>query len=85
LPCRCLSADVALCPERDITRQGETIEAGRRSLHEALEFLVETADPNDVACRRQNEIRLGTRPSIIRLSGLLKDLLEQCRPAGHAP
>jgi predicted RNase H-like HicB family nuclease len=39
---------VALCPELDIASQGETIEAARNNLVEALELFFETADPSEI-------------------------------------
>ena len=36
---------VALCPELDIASQGDTIEAARSNLQEALELFFETASP----------------------------------------
>jgi predicted RNase H-like HicB family nuclease len=46
---------VALCPELDIASQGDTVEAARRSLVEALELFFETADPSQIANRRHTE------------------------------
>jgi predicted RNase H-like HicB family nuclease len=42
---------VALCPELDIASQGETIEAARDNLREALELFFECA-PRDEVERR---------------------------------
>ncbi len=47
---------VALCPEFDIASQGDTIEAARQNLLEALELLLECAPPEEVARRRLSEI-----------------------------
>ncbi len=47
---------VALCPELDIASQGETVEASRRNLLEALELFFETADPAEVASRLHGEV-----------------------------
>lgn len=44
---------VALCPELDIASQGDSIEAARRNLVEALELFFETADQSEVH-RRMN-------------------------------
>jgi predicted RNase H-like HicB family nuclease len=38
---------VALCAEFDIASQGETVEAARRNLVEAVELFLETADPEE--------------------------------------
>lgn len=35
---------VALCPELDVASQGETIEAARKNLQEAVELFLEAAD-----------------------------------------
>lgn len=42
---------VALCPEVDIASQGETVEAARSNLIEALELFFESADPTEIARR----------------------------------
>ena len=42
---------VALCPELDIASQGDTIEAARANLVEALELFFESADETEVARR----------------------------------
>jgi len=39
---------VALCPELDIASQGDTIEAARDNLREALELFFECASPEEV-------------------------------------
>ncbi len=39
---------VSLCPELDIASQGETVEAARANLAEAIELFFETADPSEV-------------------------------------
>ena len=44
-------AYVALCPEVDIATQGETVEAARKNLIEALELFFEAADPTEIARR----------------------------------
>ncbi len=53
---------VALCPELDIASQGETVEAARTNLIEALELFFESADPSEVARRLHGEHR-SDRPS----------------------
>ena len=47
---------VALCPELDIASQGETVEAARTNLIEALELFFESADPTEVARRLHSEV-----------------------------
>jgi predicted RNase H-like HicB family nuclease len=44
---------VALCPELDIASQGDTVEAARTNLIEALELFFESAEPTEVARRPQ--------------------------------
>lgn len=47
---------VALCPELDIASQGDTVEAARANLVEALELFFESADPTEVARRLHSEV-----------------------------
>jgi predicted RNase H-like HicB family nuclease len=47
---------VGLCPELDIASQGDTIEAARNNLQEAVELFFETADPSEVEHRRHSEV-----------------------------
>lgn len=47
---------VALCPELDIASQGESVEAARTNLIEALEGFFEVADPSEVRERLHNEV-----------------------------
>ena len=47
---------VALCPEFDIASQGDTIEAARHNLSEALELFFECASPEEVVRRRLREV-----------------------------
>jgi predicted RNase H-like HicB family nuclease len=42
---------VALCPELDVISQGDTVEAARANLIEALQLFFESADPTEVAQR----------------------------------
>ncbi len=42
---------VALCPELDIASQGDSIEAARSNLQEALELFFETASPEEIKQR----------------------------------
>src|SRR6266545_6256768 len=47
---------VALCPELDIASQGDTVEAARKNLIEALELFFESADPTEVSRRMHSEV-----------------------------
>ena len=47
---------VALCPELDIASQGQTVEAARKNLIEALELFFESADPTEIARRLHSEV-----------------------------
>jgi predicted RNase H-like HicB family nuclease len=47
---------VALCPEFDIASQGDSIEASRQNLREALELFFEFAPPEEAARRCLNEV-----------------------------
>jgi predicted RNase H-like HicB family nuclease len=47
---------VALCPELDIASQGDTVEAARINLIEALELFFESADPTEVTRRLHSEV-----------------------------
>jgi predicted RNase H-like HicB family nuclease len=47
---------VALCPELDIASQGQTVEAARNNLIEALELFFESADPTEIARRLHSEV-----------------------------
>ena len=47
---------VSLCPELDVASQGNTIEAARDNLREALELFFETAPPEEVKQRFHGEI-----------------------------
>lgn len=47
---------VALCPELDIASQGETIEAARSNLVEALTLFFEAADSSEVGRRLHPEV-----------------------------
>ena len=49
-------AYVALCPELDIASQGDTVEAARKNLVEALELFFESADATEVARRLHGEV-----------------------------
>ncbi len=47
---------VSLCPELDIASQGDTIEAARSNLIEALELFFETASQEEVSERLHDEV-----------------------------
>jgi predicted RNase H-like HicB family nuclease len=47
---------VGLCPEVDIASQGNTIEAARKNLQEAVELFFETADPSEIERRQHSEV-----------------------------
>jgi predicted RNase H-like HicB family nuclease len=47
---------VALCPELDIASQGDTIEAARDNLREALELFFETASAGEIQHRMATEV-----------------------------
>jgi predicted RNase H-like HicB family nuclease len=49
-------ADVALCPELDIASQGESVEAARANLIEALELFFESASSSEVTRRLHTEV-----------------------------
>ena len=46
----------ALCPELDIASQGDTLEAAKANLHEAVELFFESADQSETAARLSGEI-----------------------------
>lgn len=47
---------VALCPELDVVSQGGTVEEARRNLCEAVELVLETADPREIEGRLKREV-----------------------------
>jgi predicted RNase H-like HicB family nuclease len=47
---------VATCPELDVASQGGTVEEARDNLVEAIELLLETADPSEIESRLHNEV-----------------------------
>jgi predicted RNase H-like HicB family nuclease len=47
---------VALCPELDVASQGDTVEAARQNLVEAVELFFETGDPTEVESRLHSEV-----------------------------
>jgi predicted RNase H-like HicB family nuclease len=48
---------VALCPELDIASQGDSIDAARANLQEAVEAFLEVAAPEEVQHRLQLPIK----------------------------
>ena len=46
---------IATCPELDIVSQGETIEASRSNLLEAVEGFFETASPSEIKRRLKTD------------------------------
>ena len=47
---------VALSPELDVASQGDTIEAARENLREALELFFECASPGEIQQRLGDEV-----------------------------
>lgn len=47
---------VSLCSELDIASQGDTVEEARANLREAVELFFETAHPNEIAGRLNQEV-----------------------------
>jgi predicted RNase H-like HicB family nuclease len=47
---------VSLCPQLDIASQGNTIEAARDNLREALELFFESASPEEIRQRLREEV-----------------------------
>jgi predicted RNase H-like HicB family nuclease len=47
---------VSFCPELDIASQGDTVQAARENLREALELFFETASPTEIQQRFHDEI-----------------------------
>jgi predicted RNase H-like HicB family nuclease len=47
---------VALCPELDISSQGDTIEQSLANLREAVELFYECASPEEISAREGGEI-----------------------------
>lgn len=45
-----------MCPELDIANEGDTVEAARRNLVEAITLFFETADTSEVADRLRGEV-----------------------------
>ncbi len=47
---------ISLCPELDIASQGDTVEAAKQNLTEAVELFFEVADPSEVKRRLRTEV-----------------------------
>ena len=47
---------VALCPELDVVSQGDTIEAARQNLREALELFFECASAEEIRDRMASDV-----------------------------
>lgn len=47
---------VALCPDVDVASQGDTIDEAKKNLQEALGLFFETASPDEIKERLQNEV-----------------------------
>jgi predicted RNase H-like HicB family nuclease len=47
---------VSLCPELDIASQGDTVEAARDNLREALELFFESASAEEIKQRLRDEV-----------------------------
>jgi predicted RNase H-like HicB family nuclease len=47
---------VAWCPALDIASQGDTVEAARANVQEAISLVLEVAPPEDVADRLKGEV-----------------------------
>jgi predicted RNase H-like HicB family nuclease len=47
---------VALCPELDVASQGESVEAARTNLTEAVELFLESADRGEIESRLHREL-----------------------------
>ena len=50
------SGYVALCPDLDVSSQGDTVEEARANLVEALQLFFETADPTEIQSRLHTEV-----------------------------
>ena len=46
----------ALCPELDVASQGDSVEEARANLMEAVELLLESADPAEIESRLHREV-----------------------------
>ncbi len=50
------SGFVALCPELDVASQGESVEEATENLREAVELLLASAAPSEIASRLRTRI-----------------------------
>ena len=49
---------VSLCPEFDVASQGDTLEAARDNLREALELFFECASAEEIARRAEGDVHV---------------------------
>jgi len=68
---------VSLCPELDIASQGDTVEAAKQNLTEAVELFFEVAEPSEMKRRLRTEIfitrlevAIGQAPRLVRAAGV---------------
>ena len=47
---------VSMCPELDIASQGDTVELARDNLREAIELFFESASPEEIKQRLNDEV-----------------------------
>ncbi len=47
---------VALCPELDVASQGDSVEDATENLREAVELLLECADPSEIEGRLHGQV-----------------------------
>ena len=47
---------VSLCPELDVSSQGDTVESATANLKEAVELFLECADPAEVKRRHHTQV-----------------------------
>ena len=47
---------VGLCPDLDIASQGKTVSEARANLQEAIELFLETASPEEIGRRLNDEV-----------------------------
>jgi len=66
---------VALCPELDVASQGTTVEEAMANLKEAMELLLEYAEPEGVS-RRLHELNTGTLLCVNCQSGVSRSAFE---------
>lgn len=47
---------VALCPDLDVSSQGDSVEEASANLREAVELFLENASESEIAARTHNEV-----------------------------